>query len=150
VATHILSDIDQVATHVGVIHDGRMIFCGSMREMKRRLRRDSFRLDLDGSGEQLRRFVDRLSSIDGVHARLDRDERVVVSMSDGVSRAGALSQILNLAETEKLTLQSIQSGRNETEDVYLQLLQEDEAHGFRRFDLNDSPADDASLGDLPA
>ena len=42
IATHILSDIDQICDHVGVMHEGRMIFCGSMRDMTRRLRRDDF------------------------------------------------------------------------------------------------------------
>ena len=45
VATHILSDIDQICDHVGVMHEGRMIFSGPMRDMKRRLRRDEFTLE---------------------------------------------------------------------------------------------------------
>jgi ABC-2 type transport system ATP-binding protein len=53
VATHILSDIDQVCSHVGVMHEGRMIFSGSMRDMKRRLKRDAFRLDLAGTSKEI-------------------------------------------------------------------------------------------------
>ena len=49
VATHILSDIDQICDHVGVMHEGRMIFSGSMREMKQRLRHDDFSLALEGA-----------------------------------------------------------------------------------------------------
>ena len=48
VATHILSDIDQICDHVGVMLEGRMIFSGPMRDMKQRLRRDDFCLELDG------------------------------------------------------------------------------------------------------
>ena len=146
VATHILSDIDQVATHVGVIHEGRMIFCGSMRDMKRRLRRDTFRLELEGSNESLRQFAQRVSELDGVEADVDPTEQLRVRLDDGRSRAGALAEILRLAESAGLPLQSISSGRNETEDVYLQLLQEDEAHGFQRFNLQAERSDDAVSG----
>ena len=49
VATHILSDIDQICDHLGVMHEGRMIFTGSMQDMKRLLRRDEFSLELDAA-----------------------------------------------------------------------------------------------------
>ena len=53
VATHILSDIDQICDHVGVMYEGRMIFSGPMREMKRRLQRDEYSLEVEGPPESL-------------------------------------------------------------------------------------------------
>jgi hypothetical protein len=57
---------------------------------------------------------------------------VLVQVANGHSRARALADILQLVDTCHLSLQAIHSGQNATENAYLQLLQEDEAHGFHR------------------
>lgn len=133
VATHILADIDQVCTHVGVMHEGRMIFCGPIAEMKRRLRGDSFCLELSGSEEQLARFAQELNTLAVVSAQwLDRF-RVRVAVNGEANRAGALAEVLRRLEHTGVILQAVQSGLGATEDAYLQLLQEDELHGFTRF-----------------
>jgi len=150
VATHILSDIDRIATHVGVVHDGRMIFCGSMKEMKRRLRPGAFRLDFEGPAEALQRLARRVAESEGLSARVDTDGRLLVSFDDGVCPSRPLVRVLEAAESEGLVLQSVQSDRTDTEDVYLQLLQEDEAHGFRRFDFDRSTTADAVPGHFSA
>ena len=150
IATHILSDIDKVCSHVGVMHEGRMIFCGSMRDMKQRLRRNVFSLELAGSANDIQQLAQRVGELEGVEARTDAGDTLLLHLADGRGRAGALAEVLQLAEAAKLPLQAIHSGQNETEDVYLQLLQEDEAHGFHRFDLNAVSANDAVSGDSPA
>jgi len=143
VSTHILSDIDQVCSDVGVMHEGRMIFSGSMREMKRRLVHNAFRLYLDGGADHLQGFVGRVNAIVGVTATLGPNDLVEVKVENGLSHAAMVSEVLSLVDTASLTLQNVHSGQNETEDVYLQLLQEDEAHGFQRFNLEATSGDDA-------
>ncbi len=59
VATHILSDIDQVCDHLGVMHEGRMIFTGSMQDIQRRICRDDFTLELEGDSESVGRLAAR-------------------------------------------------------------------------------------------
>ena len=147
VSTHILSDIDQVCSDVGVMHEGRMIFSGSMRDMKRRLVHNVFRLELDGPGEAITRFVNQVNALDGITATAAVGDIVSVRIAEGHRHAAALSQVLVLADTENLELQILHSGQNETEDVYLQLLQEDEAHGFQRFNLEAVRGHDAVHGD---
>lgn len=147
VATHILSDIDQVCSHVGVMHEGRMIFSGTMRDMKRQLKRNVFRLDLDGTAEDLKRLAQQVSSMEGIEAEAGTGETISIQLAAGVNHAHALSEVLKLVETSNVSLQSVRSGQNETEDVYLQLLQEDEAHGFQRFTFEADRRDDAVHGD---
>lgn len=153
VATHILSDIDQVCSHVGVMQEGRMIFSGTMRDMQRRLKRNAFRLDLDGTDEDLLRLVEQVNLMDGIEAEAGKGEAISIRLAERVSRANALSEVLKLVETCNLSLQNVHSGQNETEDVYLQLLQEDEAHGFQRFTFEadcvaeSNSRDDAIHGD---
>ncbi len=146
VATHILSDIDQICDHVGVMHEGRMIFSGSMCDMKLRLKQDDFRLDLDGSTDQFEGLLERLAELPGIQADRPEPKAVVIAVGEGRSRAAAMGEVLKQVEASGLVLRSIGSGQNETENAYLQLLQEDHAHGFRRFSLENSAAADADAG----
>jgi ABC-2 type transport system ATP-binding protein len=132
VATHILSDIDQICDHLGVMHEGRMIFAGSMQEMKQRLRRHDFTLELDGAVEEVHRLAREANNMEGVEALANAGPVLLVRIAEGRSRSHTLADILRLVDAGNLTLQAIHSGQNATENAYLQLLQEDEAHGFHR------------------
>ncbi len=148
VATHILSDIDQICDYVGVMHEGRMIYSGAMRDMKQRLRHDDFTLELDGPAESIQAVADKACTLSGVVARVRDSRAMVLQVASERSRAGALAEVLRLIESSGVSLQSVGSGQNETEYAYLQLLQEDSAHGFRRFDFQSRPGVDADSGDL--
>ena len=150
VSTHILGDIDQICDYVGVMHEGRVIFSGPMRDMKRRLERDDFTLDLSGEEGEIQRLAAQVNGLAGMEAQVRSGQTVMVRLSGEKSRAGALAEVLTLVDAAKLSLQGIQSGLNVTENAYLQLLQEDEAHGFQRFDLDVRKSDHAVPGDPPA
>ncbi|MHC4180750.1 MAG: ABC transporter ATP-binding protein [Planctomycetota bacterium] len=150
VSTHILADIDRICDHVGVMHEGRMIFNGTMRDMKLRLRRDDFSLDLEGSNEEIGRLAQQAGDLEGVDVQVQADQTLLVRISDDRGRARALAEVLKMVDSANLLLQDLHCGQNETENAYLQLLQEDEAHGFQRFDLDAGHADDAVSGDPPA
>lgn len=150
VSTHILGDIDQICDYVGVMHEGRVIFSGPMGDMKRRLRRDDFSLEVCGSQEQFQGLVGELAALDGLAAEAGPAQTLLIRVLDRASRAGALAEVLRRVEAAGLTLQGIHSGLNETENAYLQLLQEDEAHGFHRFDDQPGPADAPLPGNPPA
>ncbi len=150
VATHILSDIDQICDHVGVMHEGRMIFTGSMREMKQRLRRDAFHLELEGDAEKVGRLTEDVNRLEGIRARLDPQQVLTIELAENRRRADALAEVLKIVDAAEISLQAVHSGQNETEDAYLQLLQEDTAHGFQRFDTDTRSADDADDGNSAA
>ena len=132
VATHILSDIDQICDHIGVMHEGRMIFTGSMQDMKRRLRRDDFTLELEGDAEDIRHLAHDVTNLEGINARIHAGQALLVRIADDRSHSRAMADILKLVDASTLSLRAIHSGQNATENAYLQLLQEDEAHGFQR------------------
>jgi ABC-2 type transport system ATP-binding protein len=132
VATHILGDIDQTCDHLGVMHEGRMIFAGSVQEIKRRIRQDDFTLELEGDPENVRRLVGEAAHLEGVDAQAHDGLVLRVRIAEGRRRAGALAEVLRLADACDLVLRSVHSGQNTTENAYLQLLQEDQAHGFDR------------------
>jgi ABC-2 type transport system ATP-binding protein len=150
VSTHILGDIDQICDCVGVMHEGRVIFSGSMRDMKRRLERNDFILELTGDEGEVQRLVGQINGLAGVDCQVRIAQTLVVRVSGERSRAGALAEVLKLVESASVSLQGIHSGLNETENAYLQLLQEDEAHGFQRFDLDVRQSNHAAAGNPPA
>jgi len=132
VATHILSDIDQICDHLGVMHEGRMIFTGSMQDMKRRLRRDGFSLELEGETDNIRLLAQEVNNLEGIDATLGAGQTLLVRIANDRGRSRALAEVLKLVDASKLSLQAVHSGQNATENAYLQLLQEEEAHGFHR------------------
>lgn len=146
IATHILSDIDQICDHVGVMHEGRMIFSGTMRDMKQRLLRDDFCFELEGTADEVAGAVRQVAEVAGVEACLRDPQTLAVHVGNGRSRAEALAEVLQRIAAARVTLQAIHSGQNETENAYLQLLQEDQAHGFHRFQFADHAQSDAAAG----
>lgn len=146
VATHVLSDIDQVCSHVGVMQEGRMIFCGSMAEMKARLRHEDVTLELGAEVTTLQGLLAHLGQLRGVEVSLRGGHALVVRIVDENQRAAALAGVLDVVAKAGIPLQGIHSGSNDTEHAYLQLLHEDEAHGFQRFDLGGTAAPAAVPG----
>jgi ABC-2 type transport system ATP-binding protein len=132
IATHILGDIDQICDHLGVMHEGRMVYAGSMQDLKKRLGSDEFSLELVGAEGEIERVRLETSRQEGVEARVDEDRILHIRIADGLKRASVLVEVLKLVEAGNLSLEAIHSGRNATENAYLQLLQEDQAHGFDR------------------
>ncbi len=150
VATHILSDIDQICDHVGVMLEGRMIFSGTIQEMRRQLSGDEICLEVDGPDDAVARLVGQAGEMDGVAVELRPPRTLAVRIADPGRRAAALADLLRHVDGCGCSLHAIQSGRNETEHAYLQLLQEDQAHGFNRFDIRLSHAMDARRSDPQA
>ena len=70
--------------------------------------------------------------LEGIEARTGPGNTLIVGIAESRSRSGAMAELLKLVDAANLSLQTINSGQNATENAYLQLLQEDEAHGFGR------------------
>ena len=102
------------------------------QDMKKRLARHDFTLELDGAAEDVRRLAHKVNGLEGIDALANTGRTLLVKIADGRSRSRALAEVLKLIDASNLSLQAIHSGQNTTENAYLQLLQEDEAHGFHR------------------
>ena len=109
-----------------------MIFTGSMQDMKQRLCRHDFTLELEGAPDEVQALAQQVTALEDIDAHTDADHALLVRVADGYSRSRALAEVLKLIDASNLALQAIHSGQNATENAYLQLLQEDEAHGFQR------------------
>src|SRR5437016_10625549 len=56
-SSHNLSDIDEVCNHAAVLSQGELIFSGSLQELKGRIRKSHYELDLDGYQKSIARPV---------------------------------------------------------------------------------------------
>ena len=49
VSSHVLTDIDRISNYIGVINEGKTIFSGSIKDMKKYTESNTIRLELDGN-----------------------------------------------------------------------------------------------------
>jgi len=130
VSSHILGDIDRICSDVGVISEGKSIFSGSMKDMKKRTRSHVIRLELEGN---LGRFCEALRSsgwVVGVETR--GDYGVDITFAPDMRMADAVKEATNLVSKLGLDLISLSSSASSIEDAFMGLLQEEESRGFLR------------------
>jgi ABC-2 type transport system ATP-binding protein len=130
VSSHILGDIDRVCTDVGVIGDGRGIFSGSIKDMKKTTRSRLIRLELEGD---VPRFCEEMKKMDSVAAIETKGGfEVDVTFRDDVSMVEALRQLTETVSRLGLDLISVSSSTSSIEDAFIGLLREEESRGFLR------------------
>jgi ABC-2 type transport system ATP-binding protein len=130
VSSHILSDIDRVCTDVGVIGEGKVIFSGSIKDMKKSIRSRVIRLELEGD---TRKFCEALKTVGWVVGLETRgDFEVDVTFGANMPMAEVVKEITDMVSREGLDLISVSSSTSSIEDAFIQLLRDDESRGFLR------------------
>jgi len=137
VSTHLLPDADHVCDYIGVLNQGKLVFFGSVREMKQFVLENVVDLELAGDMKQ---FQESLSADSQVlrWEQLSPDViRVNFSTDQGFSHQ--LNRLMELVCHSAVELLSIRSG-GELEDAFLKRLEADRLKGFNRvFDGQPSP-----------
>ena len=150
VSSHILSDIERVCDHIGILSEGKLIFCGPVREMKRLTRSNAIELELDGDMDGLCSRL-AMSDADIQWERGHGSLRLYFAEGDDVAvKLGQVLQIVaEAAATSRdeaaVTLVAINSLRDEMADAFIKLLEEERSHGFSRI-LRVEPEDNAVSG----
>jgi ABC-2 type transport system ATP-binding protein len=129
VSTHLLPDADNVCDYIGVLNQGKVVFSGSVMEMKQFVRENVVDLGLSGDLKQFRESL----SADKEIVRWEHlsPEVIRVNFSDGEGFSGQLNRLLALVCRSPVELLSIRSG-GEIEDAFLKRLEADRAKGFSR------------------
>ncbi len=115
VSSHLLSEIERVATHVGILGRGRLLFQGSIDELRSH-RQEVLSVRIVTSDN--RAAVTALGD-EGLSARLHNGEIVVNPLS--VDRIAALNRRL---VARNLDVYEIRSVRNDLETIFLDLVRE--------------------------
>lgn len=128
-SSHILGDIDRICTHIGVINQGKIIFSGSTKDMKKLIRSNSIQLEVDGDIDT---FCGKLKSIEEIASFERSGYSLEIDFYPGVSIPKVIIDLMKLVSACKLELLSVNTTTSQIEDAFLKLVEEEEAHGFLR------------------
>jgi ABC-2 type transport system ATP-binding protein len=132
VSSHNLSDIDEVCNHAAVLSHGQMIYYGSLQDLKGRMRRNHYELDLEGEQKSITKAVGMLRGQSDFKAVTLKQRRLELYLQDDAVIAGALAMALQALHDNKVTLVSIRSVGQQTEQAFLDLVEKEESRGFAR------------------
>ncbi|MCC6729214.1 MAG: ABC transporter ATP-binding protein [Chthonomonadales bacterium] len=132
VSSHILTDIDRVCDHVGIVHDGKLIYCGSVRHLKQTIGRNNVDLEVDGPWAQLEDLTRRAEATEGVVGCERRGDQLTLRFRPTEQLAAPLGRILMAATELGVDVLSVSSTRGQTEEAFIRLLEADQADGFSR------------------
>jgi ABC-type multidrug transport system ATPase subunit len=115
VSSHLLSEIERVATHVGILGKGRLLFQGTIEEL-RRCRQEvlSVRVSTSDNAQAIRTIAE-----EGIEARLVEEEIVLPALTG--ERIAALNRRLT---ARNLDVYEIRTVRNDLETIFLNLVRE--------------------------
>lgn len=142
VSSHILSDIDRVCDHVGIVHEGKLIFQGSVRQLKDTIGTNSVELEMDAPEPVLAEFGRRVTTVPGVQGITLTAGWMEVRFDVDAPVAEPLGHLLLAASELSVRVLSVNSARGQTEDAFIHLLEKDQANGFTRAYGQPGKADD--------
>jgi ABC-2 type transport system ATP-binding protein len=132
VSSHNLSDIDEVCNHAAVLSRGHLIYFGSLQDLKGRMRKNQYELDLDGDQKGITRTLNIIKGMNDFKNVTLRQRRLELRLGDDVNIASALANVFMTLADNKVTLVSIRSMGQATEQAFLDLVEKEEARGFAR------------------
>ncbi|VTS06635.1 ABC transporter ATP-binding protein [Tuwongella immobilis] len=131
-SSHNLSDVDEVCNHAAVLSQGQLIFSDSLQELKGRIRKNHYELDLDGEQKAITKVMTQLKTIGDFKLVNLRGRRLELRLSDDASNTGLLGQLFQMLHDSKVSLISIRSVGQQTEQAFLDLVEKEESRGFIR------------------
>ncbi len=131
-SSHNLTDVDEVCNHASVLNKGQLIFHGTLQDLKGRIRKNHYELDLEGDQKSITKAVALLKAMKEVVSATLRHRRLDLKLSDDVGNTGVLAQVFQTLFDSKVTLVSVRSVGMQTEQAYLDLVEREEQRGFTR------------------
>jgi ABC-2 type transport system ATP-binding protein len=122
-SSHILSEVADVCTHIGVIEDGQLVAAGGIEEMRRRLQAHrTVRVHLLGDPTAAHELLFGLKGVTNIRPASENGEtRPDQLLFDFVGDDGALSAVLAALVGRELGVVSFAELPNDLEDVFLQV-----------------------------
>jgi ABC-2 type transport system ATP-binding protein len=140
VSSHNLSDIDEVCNHAAVLSRGQLIYCGTLQDLKGRMRRNHYELDLEGDQKAIAKATQAIKGYQDFKSVSVRQRRLELRMSDDAINTSALANVFMTLADNKVTLVSIRSVGQQTEQAFLDLVEKEESRGFARAYQSESEA----------
>jgi ABC-2 type transport system ATP-binding protein len=131
-SSHNLSDIDEVCNHAAVLSQGKMIFSGSLQELKGRIRKSHYELDLDGDQKSIAKALSQMKGRAGIKFAALRQRRLDLRLDDDAVNTAELGFVFHVLTENKIALVSVRSVGQQTEQAFLDLVEKEESKGFTR------------------
>jgi len=114
VSSHLLAEIDRVATHVGILGRGQLLFQGTIDELRRQRQQVLFISLITSDNDAAL----RVAAEQGIEARLDDGAVILPALPN------ALIAALNRRLTRELDVYEIRTVRNDLETIFMNLVEE--------------------------
>ncbi|HEY2787332.1 MAG TPA: ABC transporter ATP-binding protein [Fimbriiglobus sp.] len=131
-SSHNLSDVDEVCNNAAVLNKGQLIFYGSLQDLKGRIRKNHYELDLEGDQKSITKTVQLLRGLKEVAAAVLRHRRLDLKLTDEVPNSAVLAIVLQTLADNKVSLLSVRTVGMQTEQAYLDMVEKEEQRGFTR------------------
>lgn len=132
VSSHNLSDIDEVCNHAAVLSRGHLIYFGSLQDLKGRMKRNHYELDLEGDQKAITKALQTIKGLSEFKMVTIKQRRLELRLNEDSNNASALANVFMTLADNKVTLVSIRSVGQATEAAFLDLVEKEEARGFAR------------------
>lgn len=132
VASHILSDIDRVCDHVGILNNGQLIYQGSVRALKQSIGRNSVEIEVDGEESGIDDFCRRLEGFPEVTGFERKGSWMEVRFRPEERIAAPLGRLLLQASEMGVEILGVTTNKGQTEDAFIHSLEVEQADGFSR------------------
>jgi len=116
ISSHILSELEEICDHVGIIEHGRLVFSGTMEEIRPRLGIQS-KVQVRVASHQ-DKAIELLSALPQIRQVQAIGDHITVTFHDGQDGDGIIARTLVNAD---LDIVSIQPERLKLDDAFLQL-----------------------------
>jgi ABC-2 type transport system ATP-binding protein len=116
ISSHILSELEEICDHVGIIEQGKLVFSGSMEEIKPKLGLHG-RVRVKVIDKQ-KKAVELLSALPQIEDVQIREEQIAVTFRDGEKIDGVIARTL---VNGGIDIVSLQPEQLKLDDAFLQL-----------------------------
>jgi ABC-2 type transport system ATP-binding protein len=140
VSSHNLSDIDEVCNHTAVLSRGQLIYSGSLQDLKGRMRRNHYELDLEGDQKAIGKATTAIKALPDFKTINVKQRRLELVLNAEATNTSALANVFMTLADNKVTLVSIRSVGQQTEQAFLDLVEKEESRGFARAYQGDDAA----------
>jgi ABC-2 type transport system ATP-binding protein len=119
---------------------GQLIYCGSLQDLKGRMRRNHYELDLEGDQKAVAKAAQAIKGLSDFKSVSVRQRRLELRLNDDAINPSALANVFMTLADNKVTLVSIRSVGQQTEQAFLDLVEKEESRGFARAYQSESEA----------
>src|SRR4029077_10512757 len=93
VSSHNLSDVDEGCNHAAVLSRGQLIYCGSLQDLKGRMRRNHYELDLEGDQKAIAKATQAIRALPDFRSVEARQRRLELLLTDNATNTSALANV---------------------------------------------------------